>query len=157
MTIVGNLDHNAGATIEVEIAGMTFNTGIPQIDYDRIDVSDDPATTGTTEGVFTIDPAAIFSVEFISGFSAASGDSFDILIADTISGLVTLSQFAVLLILTAGLSWDLNVIDSARDTIQLVVTGTAEAPVPEPGALLILIGGIAVLGIVRRRRTATMH
>ena len=159
MTIVGNLDHNAGATIEVEIAGTTFNTGIPQFDYDRIDVSDDPATTGTTEGVFTIDPAAIFSVEFISGFSAASGDSFDILIADTISGLVTLSQFTVLPVLTAGLSWELNVIDSARDTIQLAVTGTAEAPpsVPEPGALLILVGGITMLGLVRRRRAATIH
>ena len=157
MTIVGNLDHMAGATIEVELGGTTFDTGIPQFDYDRIDVSDDPATTGITEGIATIDPAAIFSVEFIGGFTAASGDSFDILIADTISGLVTLSQFAILPTLTAGLSWDLGVFDvSGRDSLRLFVTGTAESSVPEPSGLIILVGGLCLFLLMRRRVTTTL-
>ena len=156
MTVVGNLDHNAGATIEVEIGGTVFNTGIPQFDYDRIDVSDDPATTGTTEGVFTIDPAAIFSVGFINGFSAADGDSFDIIIADTISGLITESNF-ILPTLTAGLEGDGGRFDvGGRSAIRLFVTSSSAA-VSEPGALLILIGGIAILGLVRRRRATTIH
>ena len=156
MSIVGNLNHNAGATIEVEIGGTVFNTGIPQFDYDRIDVSDDPATTGTTEGIFTIDPAAIFSVEFISGFSAAEGDSFDILIADTIVGLITESNF-VLPTLTAGLIWDGGVFDvGGRSAIRLFVTADTVAATA-PGALLILIGGVGVLAFLRRRRDATIH
>jgi T5SS/PEP-CTERM-associated repeat protein len=157
MSIVGNLDHNAGATIEVEIGGTTFNTGISQFDYDRIDVSDDLATTGTTEGVATIDLAAIFSVEFIDGFSAASGDSFDILIADTIVGLITAANF-VLPALTAGLEWDGGIFDvSGRDAIRIFVTESAAAAVPEPSSLLILIGGLGLLITARRRRAVTIH
>ena len=71
--------------MEIELAGTVFDSGIPQFDYDRLDVSDNLATTGTTEGTVDISAGAVFDIDFFGGFTANLGDTFDVIVADDIN------------------------------------------------------------------------
>ena len=153
MQVFGNVDMLAGSTMEIELGGTVFDTGIPQTDYDRLDVADNALTTGTTEGTFFVDSAAIFDVSFINGFVATLGDSFDIVIADEITGIFGEANF-LLPSLTAGLIWDGGVFDVAGRDVLRIFIAEADAAVPEPGAALILLAGLGSLLLVRRRRTS---
>lgn len=153
MSVLGDVALLGGGTVEVELGGTVFDSGIPQFDYDRIDVSDDIATTGTTEGTVTIDTGAMFDIDFFGVFTAGLGDTFDIIVADDIdvtdlSSLIFDFSDAGLM---AGLLWDIDIVSfgQGREALQLSVVA---AEVSEPGAILTLIGGIGVLAAIRRRR-----
>lgn len=152
MSVLGNMDLLGGGTVEVELGGTVFDSGIPQFDYDRIDVSDDLATTGETEGTVTIDTGAMFDIDFFGVFTAGLGDTFDIIVADDIdvadlSSLIFDFSDAGLM---SGLLWDIDIVAFGPDREALQLSVVAE--VSEPGAMLILIGGVGVLAAIRRRR-----
>lgn len=155
MNVLGNVDLLGGGMVEIELGGTVFDSGIPQFDYDRIDVSDDIATTGETEGIVTIDTGALFDIDFFGAFTAGLGDTFDVIVADDIdvadlSSLIFDFSDAGLM---SGLLWDVDIVafGQGREALQLSVIGEQVA-VSEPGAILILLGGIGVLAAVRRRR-----
>ena len=148
MSVIGNVTMEAGSTMEIELGGTVFDTGIGTIEYDRLDV----AGTGLGGGTFDVDSAAMFDVSFINGFVASLGDSFDIVIADDITGIFGEANF-LLPALTAGLVWDGGVFDVAGRDVLRIFIAEADAAVPEPGAALILLAGLGGLLLVRRRRT----
>jgi T5SS/PEP-CTERM-associated repeat protein len=153
MSVIGNVDLLGGGTVEIELGGTTFDSGIPQFDCDRIDVADNVATTGTAEGIVTIDTGALFDIDFFGAFTAGLGDTFDVIVADDID-VADLSSlifdFADAALMT-GLLWEIDIVSFGlgREALQLMVVAEA---VSEPGAALILIGGLGVLVSVRRRR-----
>ena len=154
MNVLGNVDLLGGGTVEVELGGTVFDSGIPQFDYDRIDVSDDLATTGDTEGTVTIDSGALFDIDFFGVFTAGLGDTFDVIVADVIdvADLSSLIFDFTVAGLMSGLLWDIDIVSfgQGREALQLSVVSSVE--VSEPTAMLILIGGVGVLAAIRRRR-----
>jgi T5SS/PEP-CTERM-associated repeat protein len=154
MNVLGNVDLLGGGTVEVELGGTVFDSGIPQFDYDRIDVSDDLATTGETEGTVTIDTGALFDIDFFGVFTAGLGDTFDVIVADDIdvADLSSLIFYFTDAGLMSGLLWDIDIVSfgQGREALQLSVVSAVE--VSEPAAMLILIGGVGVPAAIRRRR-----
>ncbi|MBT5455890.1 MAG: PEP-CTERM sorting domain-containing protein [Rhodospirillaceae bacterium] len=147
MEIFGNLNLNGMGTVEIELGGTVFDTGIMQFDYDRIVVADDMATL-PTEGIVVIDPDAIFEVSLFNMFTVSAGDMFDVLVADDIQGDLLLADF-LLPILTGGLTWNTEIVSlQSGEALRLSVVGQ----VSEPGTLLVLLGGLSGLVILRRRR-----
>lgn len=149
MTVFGNLNLMSGGTVQIELGGTVFDSGIPQFDYDRILIADD-ATTGATEGMVTIDPGAIFDVSYFDAFTASLGDTFDVIVADSIMGDLALSSF-LMPMLTGSLSWDMQIVSltSGQDALRLAVLGPAA--VPEPGTAPLLISGLLAIPFLRRR------
>ncbi len=140
--IVGDLDLGAGATTLVELAGLIAGT-----QYDQIDVSG---------GTASLASGSTFDVDFFGGFTAGLGDSFDILVADSISvvdfNTITFDFSGALL--GAGLGWHVELIDSTRDTLQISVVEES-AELPEPSMLLLFgAGALGIIGMRRRRKTS---
>ncbi|MGE0482686.1 MAG: beta strand repeat-containing protein [Gammaproteobacteria bacterium] len=148
MTIAGNLDLHAGAVTLLELGGLL--PGAMVGGYDVIDVADDPGT-GAVEGVATLAAGTVFDVDLYGGFTAALGDSFDVLVADTL----VVNDFGSLVFdfaragLGGGLAWQTGLVDlGGRDVLRLSVVA---APVPVPPALGLLGSALAWLGARRVR------
>jgi T5SS/PEP-CTERM-associated repeat protein len=157
MTVMGNVALLGGSTMEIELAGTVFDSGIPQFDYDRLDVSDNLATTGTTEGDVTIDAGAIFDIDFFGAFTAVLGDTFDVIVADDI---ISVSLTSLIFdftgaALATGLDWDIGIVSfgSGREALQLTVVAEQTA-VSEPSIIIVFGLGIAGLMFARRKRAA---
>lgn len=157
MSISGNLGLLGGSTMEVELGGTVFDTGIPQIDYDRVDVSDNALTTGTTEGTVTIDTGALFDIDFFGAFTAGLGDTFDVLVADDIDSvsLTSLIFDFTGAALATGLDWDIGIVafGQGREALQLTVVA-GQTQVSEPETVLVIGLGIMALAAARRRKRA---
>lgn len=154
MSVSGNLSLLGGSTMEIELGGTVFDSGIPQFDYDRVDVADN-ALTAAAEGTVTIDAGAIFDIDFFGAFTAGLGDTFDILVADDIdsTSLTSLIFNFTGAALATGLDWDVGIVSlgTNREALQLsVIAGQVEVPSPGMGILFGL--GVAGLALVRRRR-----
>jgi T5SS/PEP-CTERM-associated repeat protein len=149
MQIFGNLNLMSGGTVEIEIGGTVFDSGIPQFDYDRIQVADNLATTATTEGVVTIESGAIFDVGYFGAFTASAGDMFDVIVADDIVGDPMLASF-LLPTLAGGLFWETEIASllAGGEALRLSVQATT---VTEPGAALLLLSGLFGLSALRWR------
>ena len=125
MSVLGNVALLGGGTVEVELGGTVFDSGIPQFDYDRIDVADDVATTGVTEGTVTIDAGAMFDIDFFGAFTAGLGDTFDVIVADEID----VADLSSLLFdfndagLMSGLLWEIDIVafGLGREALRLMV------------------------------------
>lgn len=154
MSVAGNLGLLGGATMEIELGGTVFDSGIPQFDYDRVDVADN-ALTGATEGTVTIDAGAIFDIDFFGAFTAGLGDTFDVLVADDIdsASLTSLIFDFTGAALATGLDWDIGIVSFGQDreALQLSVV-VGEVEVPAPGMAILFGLGVAGLALVRRRR-----
>lgn len=144
LNIVGDLffsnyDDNH-ALIEIELGGRTRGDN-----YDALSVSG-RLQFGPTEFDIRFRPYAgkgILDVAWTGGFSASTGDSFDILDWGTLLG-----EFADIRLpaLQQGLTWDLSAlyVDGT-----LAVTGN---PVPVPGALWLFGPGVIALRALSARR-----
>lgn len=157
MNVFGNVGLLGGGSMEIELAGTVFDSGIPQFDYDRLDVSDNLSTTGTTEGTVDISAGAIFDIDFFGAFTAALGDTFDVIVADDITSvsLTSLIFDFTGAALATGLDWDIGIVSfgSGREALQLMVVAE-QAAVSEPGTVLVIGLGIAGLVVLRRRKRA---
>tara|TARA_R110002110_G_scaffold152098_1_gene344782 strand:+ start:499 stop:2916 length:2418 start_codon:yes stop_codon:yes gene_type:complete len=154
MSVSGNLDLLGGSTMEIELGGTVFDSGIPQFDYDRVDVTDN-ALTAAAEGTVTIETGTIFDIDFFGAFTAGLGDTFDVLVADDIDSdsLTSLIFDFTGAALATGLDWDIGIVafGTNREALQLsVVAGQVE--VPAPGIAILFSLGVAGLALVRRRR-----
>jgi hypothetical protein len=161
-SIIGNLDLGLGSITNLELGGLTAIT-----QYDRLDVSDDPGTGGTLEGIATLTAGAIFDIDFFGAFTAGLGDVFDVLVADTIS----VTDFGTLVFdftnaaLGSGFAWDASIVtfDGTREALRLTVVEEQVAQLPEPSAMALFatnLLGIFGLGRARgqtwwRRRSAS--
>ena len=157
MSVSGNLDLLGGSTMEIELGGTVFDSGIPQFDYDRVDVTDN-ALTAAAEGTVTIETGTIFDIDFFGAFTAGLGDTFDVLVADDIDSdsLTSLIFDFTGAALATGLDWDIGIVafGTNREALQLsVVAGQVE--VPAPGIAILFGLGVAGLALVRRRRAGT--
>lgn len=158
MSVAGNLGLLGGSTMEIELGGTVFDSGIPQFDYDRVDVADN-ALTGATEGTATIATGTIFDIDFFGAFTAGLGDTFDVLVADDIDSdsLTSLIFDFTGAALATGLDWDIGIVafGQNREALQLsVVAGQVE--VPAPGMAILFGLGVAGLALVRRRRHGSL-
>lgn len=126
----------AGNTLFMEIGGTGRGS-----EYDAID-----ALSVTLGGILDI-----ALLDLGSGFSPMAGDVFDLIVADQIMGAFSGFNFAELM---EGLFFTTNLIvnEFGDDIFQLVVDGQlVQSSVPGPGALLILLVGLAGLGAARKR------
>lgn len=153
MSVLGDTALLGGGTMEIELGGTVFDTGVPTIEYDRLDVADNLLTTAT-EGTVAIDAGAIFDIDFFGVFTAGLGDTFDVIVADEID----VTDLSSLIFdfadagLMSGLLWEVDIVDFGRGREALQLSVVAQTEVSEPAAMLILIGGVGVLAGLRRRR-----
>jgi autotransporter family porin len=157
-SIVGDLDLGVSSTTLLELGGLIAGT-----EYDRIDVSDDPGTGGTIEGIATLAAGAIFDIDFFGAFAASLGDSFDVLIADDIVGDINTLTFEFTgASLGAGLDWNTSFFffsggaNDGREALRLSVVSSETFSVPAPSSLPLFASllGLIGLGRARRRRKA---
>jgi hypothetical protein len=127
LTINGDYSQGESAVLVIEILNGTAGSG-----YDRLNVSG----TATLGG--TIDLA------LLDGYSITDGQSFDILHYAALSG-----EFARWLGLDPEGSLYFTYEYTANDLI--LTAHTAEAPVPVPGAIWLLVPGLAAIAVLRRR------
>ena len=73
MSIIGDLNSGAGSSMQIEHGGLLAGT-----EYDQTDVSDDPETTGSAEGIATLNAGANFNIDFFSGYVAEVVYTFDV-------------------------------------------------------------------------------
>jgi hypothetical protein len=153
MQVLGDVTYMSGSTLALELGGLAFGTG-----YDRVDVTDDVATTGTVEGTATIEAGTNFDIDYFGAFTAGLGDEFDVLVADDIdSALLSTMLFDFSgAALGSGLSWGFNIVDfgSGREALRLSVVEQQFAGVPAPGMALLFGLGLAGIGYARRKRAA---
>lgn len=128
----------SSSTLFMEVGGLTRGT-----EYDAIDAFN--VTLGGLLDVALIDLA--------NDFSPMGGETFDLIIADQISGSFSSFAFAAL---ADGLSWATNLFTNqfGQQVYQLMVEGqlTGETGVPTPGALILLAFGLVGIGISRKKR-----
>tara|TARA_Y100001936_G_scaffold230833_1_gene254280 strand:+ start:16253 stop:17161 length:909 start_codon:yes stop_codon:yes gene_type:complete len=147
LNIVGNLDLGIGGKTLVELGGLLAGSN-----YDQIDVEDN-LSTGPVEGIASLADGTIFDIDWFGGFTANLGDMFDILVADTINVsdinnvVFDFSDAA----LGSGLVWEFSIVnDGGHDTLRLEVAADS-GPVPEPGTILIMLGGLRGFRLLRKR------
>lgn len=152
LSIVGDLDLGVSSTTLVELGGLIAGT-----EYDQIDVSDDPGTGGTVEGIATLAAGAIFNIDFFGAFTASLGDSFDVLIADDIVGDINTLLFDFTGTLP-GLGWSTELFsftggaNDGREALRLTVVSVETVAVPEPSSLPLFASLLGLIGIARARR-----
>lgn len=87
-------------------------------------------------------------------YAPQAGDVFDLLMAQTISGMFDTFNFAGA-VLAQGLEWSWHVLKvDGLDTFRLMVVNSVEASVPAPSALLVSILGLVLMTAIGRRRGA---
>ncbi|MDX2222566.1 MAG: autotransporter-associated beta strand repeat-containing protein [Rhodospirillaceae bacterium] len=136
----GNTVFGTTNVLAMEIGGTTRG-----LQYDAID-----AITLGLGGTLSIS-----LIDLLGGgnpFAPQAGDVFDLLMAQTITGMFATFDFAGAA-LAQGLEWSWNVLKiDGLDTFRLMVVNAAVADVPAPGALLIVCLGLTLLAVVSRRR-----
>ncbi|NKB22614.1 MAG: hypothetical protein GKS01_19170 [Alphaproteobacteria bacterium] len=148
MQVLGNVDLLGGSTMILELGGLVVDTG-----YDRLDVADDPATTGVVEGNLSLAAGTIFDIDYFGAFTASDGDSFDVLVADDISGasitslLFDFSGAALAL----GLHWETSIVDFGGGREALRLTAAADQ-VPVPNSILFILFGTGFTLVLRQLR-----
>ena len=130
MAFEGDLEFGSSSLFQAELAGELLG-----VEYDSISVGGTATLDGTLE------------VLFIDGYSAAHGDFFDVLVADTIVG-----EFEITILPDLGIAgwyWEAEyMLDSAGvDRLRLTA-------VPVPPAVWLFASGLGLLGCFRRRQTA---
>lgn len=147
LSVVGNLDLGVDSTTLVELGGL-----IGGVNYDRIDVTDDPGT-GSIEGLASLAAGAIFDIDFFGGFVAGLGDSFDIVVADDIVGDINTLVFDFSdAALGLGLHWETTIVsvDGGRDALRIHA-------IPEPAPLAALLTGLlGFFGLKRQKSPAAV-
>ena len=136
-TVYGNYSQNINSTLAIDIGGL-----MPGTEYDVLNI------TGTAELGGTLD------VDFYDWgsnlFSAALGDSFDILSAETLSGEF---DFLSLATLNAGLQWQIDYLVDFDNTIDIVRLSVVTA-VPTPAAVWLFSSGLFFLAGMAKRKLA---
>ena len=135
-TITGNYSQSIDSVYAVEIGG----TGSGE--FDVLDVAG-VATLGGRLDVALIDLGD-------GEFNPSLGDSFDILLAETISG-----EFDsyMLPMLDEGLGWDVSYLVDEIDSTDIVRLSVEAVPVP-PSVWLFGSGLLGLIGIARRKKAA---
>lgn len=136
LTINGDLSIGSGGTLDMEVGGYGRGN-----EFDAIN-----AFTVTLGGMLNV-----ALIDLNNGFLPTAGDTFDLIVADTIMGSFSSFNFASL---AGGLVFSTQLIDGvAQDIYQLVVQqGSVGDGVPAPGAAALMLFGLA--GLVARRRAA---
>lgn len=134
LTINGTFDSSGNFVFE--IGGLL--TGY----YDVLDINGNANFTGGN-----------IEFDFINGFNASAGNSWDFFFANSITGWNTLSFN--LAGLGAGLDWEIVSLYDANGIIngkELLITQTGGGTnVPEPSTIILLIAGLAGLAAFRRK------
>ena len=137
MTIDGNF--NSIGTLAIEIGGLVAGT-----EYDVLNVSG----TATLAGMLDV------SLFDLGGglFTPSLGDSFDILVAETIVGEFDLFSMAIL---GTGLDWDVSYLldNIGTDIVRLSVVDTSVVPVP-PAVWLFGTALVGLIGFSKRRKAS---
>jgi len=137
LSIEGDFTLSANGTLLMEIGGLLVGT-----QHDVLDISGNAYLGGTLD---------VDLYDFGSGlFSAELGDTFDILMAETIVGEFDYLSLAVL---GNGLGWDLSYIldDFGTDYLSLSVVQVSSVPVPS-AVWLFGSGLIGLVGFARRKK-----
>lgn len=141
LTIDGNFFANTGSVMAFELGGLSQGD-----EYDWLNVN----------GIVSLNSGSLFDIDYFGGFEAKAGDTFDILTGDTFS-FSDLSNFAFDFadVSTTGINWSASIFDveGDRQTVRLTASSTV-APVPLPAGGLLLLGGLAGLAALRRRKRA---
>ncbi len=132
-TVTGDYDLQAGATLVLELAGLTAGAG-----YDQVDVDGTVSLGG--------------DLDLLLGFAPAIDDIFTIIdndgadaVTDTFAGLAEGDEVSAL---SDGRSYDFRITYQGNDGNDVVLRA-----VPEPGTLALLFIAMGLgLGVVRRRR-----
>jgi hypothetical protein len=130
LTISGDYTQGIDGLLDIELAGLT--------DYDVLDISGSASLDGS------------LNVSFLNNYTPNTGDVFDILWAESISGVFTLSSDLQNLF---NISYDNFDTQSNRYYVQLEYIhgqGTGQDPVPEPGTMMLF--GMGLLGLARISR-----
>ena len=130
MTINGNL--NSSGIFVFQIAGL--GTGL----FDVLGINGNANFTGGN-----------IQFDFINGFSAAAGNFWDFMTAQTITGWDTLNfNFNGL---GDGLGWNFTQLDTGGERLWITSTSVV-SPVPEPHTYAMLLAGIGLIGFIARRK-----
>lgn len=143
MSVSGNVDLLSGGPLAIELGGLVVDTG-----YDRLDVN----------AITTISSGSVFDIDFFGGFTAGLGNTFDILVSEDIF----VADLGALIfdfsgaLLRTGLAWEVSLLDNTfeggpQDALRLTVVAD-EVAVPEPSAILILLGGLLTIVGLRRKK-----
>lgn len=131
----GDVVFGLGNTLGIEIGGLLSGS-----EYDVVDVSGDAYLSGILDVSFYDLGDGIFN--------AGLGDSFDVLLADSIFGEFDLLTLAVL---GDGLSWDVAYLTDAIGSTDIVRLNVVSA-VPVPAAVWLFGSGlIGLIGFARRK------
>lgn len=130
------LSFGASNALFMEIGGYGRGS-----EFDAID-----ATSITLDGLLDI-----ALLDLGNNFTPMAGNTFDLIIANQIIGEFSSFNFAAL---AEGLFWTTQLISGQAGMIyQLVVDGQlVGVAVPAPGALILLLVGVASVGVMRRRK-----
>jgi hypothetical protein len=128
--ITGDYDQQSAGTLDIELAGL-----IAVSEYDQVQVSGTATLGGTLD------------VDLLYGFTPALGNSFDILLAEVVSGTFGTTLFPSL---PAGLTWNLQYLTDAIGSTD-VVRLSVQQVVPIPAAVWLFGGALGALGWLRRR------
>ena len=138
---IGNLSADASSVLAFELSGLMQGD-----DYDWLNVS----------GKVSLGQGAIFDIDYFGGFEAEAGDMFDILTGGSFSfSDLTNFEFDFADASTTGIDWSASIFDveGGRKTVRLTASSTV-TPVPLPASGVLLLGGLAGLAALRRRKRA---
>lgn len=150
---IGNLDLQGGSSLDLDLAKAVPGT-IPTAgaDYDQLSVSDFSfGLTPTVSLSGNLNLTLGSGIEFNDIFTIVRNNGFDAL-TGTFSGLANGATFTV-----GGQQFQISYGDDAL-TPAFELTGGNDVSllaVPEPGSLTLVLGGIALCALGRRRRTAS--